>query len=81
MIILSNQQLYDAIEKTSAHLEEKNFETEAQKLRAALSISTLPGEILGQTRLVLQGIKAAPIPPDLVNEIDSEINYINSILK
>lgn len=81
MIILSNQQLYDAVRKTSALLEERNHKTEAKKLRAALAISSMPGEILGEIRLVLQSIKSGPRPPELDFEIDSKITYINSVLR
>ena len=81
MIILSNQQLYAAVRSTATLLEEKNLESEAKKLKAALSISTMPGEILGEIRLVLQDIKSRPRPPELDFEIDSEITYINSVLR
>jgi hypothetical protein len=81
MIILSNQQLYAAVRNTSVLLERKNLKVEAQKLKAALSISSMPGEILGEIRLILQSIKSGSLPPELDYEIDSEITYINSVLR
>jgi hypothetical protein len=81
MVILSNQQLYVAVRNTSALLEEKNFKAEALKLKTALSISSMTGEILGEVRLVLQNIRSEPLPPEFSFEINSEITYINSVLR
>jgi hypothetical protein len=47
MIILSNKQLYEAVKGTAAGLEELGMKDEADGLRSALSVSLLPGEILG----------------------------------
>lgn len=81
MNIENNQQLYEAIRKTSAGLEENNLNTEAKRLNEALTVSTLPGEILGEVGFVLEQIKSGLPPHEIYNEIDSEIAYINSVLK
>lgn len=81
MIITNNQKLYEAVRRTSVRLEENNLKEEAKRLSDALTISTSPGEILGEIRLVLEGIKSGLPPCEIYYEIDSEIVYINSVLK
>lgn len=80
MIILSNDQLYAAVRRMVVSLEECGMNGDADKLRAALSVSTLPGEILGEIRLVLQGIERGRLPKAADYEIASEITYITSVL-
>jgi hypothetical protein len=82
MIISTNQQLYAAVKSTSVSLENQNLKEEADELKEAMSISTLPGEILGEIRLVFRKIKRrAKLSAELNLEISNEINYIDSVLK
>jgi len=81
MIILSNKQLYDAVKETAVGLEELGMKGHADGLRAALSVSTLPGEILGEIRLALQRIELSGLPKNIEYEIVSEKTYIDSVLR
>jgi hypothetical protein len=81
MIILSNKELYDAVRTTISKLEAVGMQAAAKKLQDALSISSMPGEILGETRLALQKIENEPVSEDISYEISSEITYINSVLR
>ena len=80
MIVLSNKQLYEAVKGTAAGLEELGMKDEADGLRSALSVNSLPGEILGEIRLALQGIELRGLPENMGHEIVSEITYIESVL-
>jgi hypothetical protein len=80
MIILSNKQLYEAVKGTVAGLQELGMKDEADGVRSALSVSSLPGEILGEIRLALQGIELSGLPENMEHEIVSEITYIDSVL-
>ncbi len=82
MKITNNQELYAAVRNTCEMLEQKQMNVEAAELKDALRISTLPGEILGEVRLVLEKIKQkGAIAIEILHEINNEINYINSVLK
>jgi hypothetical protein len=81
VIILSNKELYDAVRATISKLEVVGMKAAAKELQDALSISSMPGEILGETRLVLQKIENEPVSEDISYEISSEITYINSVLR
>jgi|tagenome__1003787_1003787.scaffolds.fasta_scaffold17368431_1 hypothetical protein len=80
MMILSNNQLYDAVKETADGLEGLGMKDQADELRAALSISSLPGEILGEIRLALQRIDLRVLPKVTEYQIVSEKNYIDSVL-
>ena len=80
MPITSNGQLYQAVTETAANLAERGMGKDADKLRNALSISTVPGEVLGAIRFTLQQIERDRLPKELQQEIVSEIAYLNSTL-
>jgi hypothetical protein len=80
MRITSNGQLYEAVSKTAADLTERGMKDDADKLHTALSISTVPGEILGAIRFALQRIDRDGLPQEHREEIVSEIAYLDSIL-
>jgi hypothetical protein len=81
MIISSNKELYDAVRTTISKLEAVGMKAAAKELQDALSISSMPGEILGETRFVLQKIENELVSKDISYEISSEITYINSVLR
>jgi head-tail adaptor len=82
MTITSNQELYAAVRNTCGKLESERLSAEAVKLKDALKISSLPGEILGELRLVLTETKRTePISIELSRDINCEIDYINSVLR
>jgi hypothetical protein len=80
MIILSNKQLYAAVEETAVGLVELGMKDHADRLREALAASSLPGEILGEIRLALQRIELSGLPKKTEHEIVSEKTYIDSVL-
>ena len=82
MKISNNQQLYAAVRSTSVRLMGENRPEEEGSLKAALSISSSAGEVLGEIRFILKSIKEdLKLSPDLNKEISREIDYINSVLK
>ena len=58
-MILSNGELYILVGELSRALRDAGEEQMASNLDDALSISTLPGEILGETRAQLMRLRAA----------------------
>ena len=81
MAILSNNDLYGAVRDTISRFDSFGMQAAANELRAALSISSTPGEILGEIRLVLYKVEQNQIPADIYYEISSEMAYINSVLR
>jgi hypothetical protein len=81
MIILNNNDLYNAVLSTISRLEALGMEAVAKELRAALSISSMPGEILGEIRAVLQRITNEKTAGEISYEIESEITYVDSVLR
>lgn len=81
MIILSNEQLYDSVNETAVVLEELGMKGHADGLRAALSVSSLPGEILGEIRPALRRIELRGLSKNIEYEIVSEKTYIDSVLR
>jgi hypothetical protein len=57
MPIKNNQELYATVRELAASLDELGAAQLASELRGALAISSMPGEILGETRLVLQRVR------------------------
>ena len=80
MIISGAKQLFEAVKQTAAGLEELGMKDDADRLRAALSISTLPGEILGEIRLALLRIDIKALPKKIEDEIARERSYIDEVL-
>ena len=80
-IILSNSELYEMVRNTITAVERAGMELEARRLEAAMRISSLPGEILGEIRLVLREVDVSRITRQQAYEVESEITYINSVLR
>ena len=80
MKIENNSEFYAAVKHTAARLEELDMESEGIKLRAALSISTMPGEVLGETREALRELDCTRLPAGVVADIFEEIRYVDSVL-
>ena len=60
-MISNNSELYDAVEKLSKALQNAGQQQWSQSLNDALSISSVPGEILGEIRLQLRNRKETEI--------------------
>jgi len=80
MTILSNKDLYEMVRRTILALQNSGMEQEAARLENAMKISSMPGEILGEIRLVLERIDTSVLAEQITFEIGSEIAYINSVL-
>lgn len=80
MIITSNSELYAKVRETISSLRDAGLEVEARDLQAAMGISSLPGEILGELRFVLRKIDRSRLEKREMYDIDSEITYIDSVL-
>ena len=82
MQISNNEQLYSTVRAIITALHAHGDARAASDLRDALTLSTLPGEILGETRLALRAIRAndATLPEALRRDIHTAIAYIESVL-
>lgn len=67
----------------AAALDDAGALDHACELRGALAISTLPGEILGEIRIVLRQIAKAEfeIEPDFRRMLREAIDYIDQVLR
>ena len=81
-MINNNRDLYDIIRRVRDSLREAGEEEWSSALDDALSVSSVPGEILGETRLQLQRLRAAQVANQLgLNGlIDEALAYLNQIL-
>jgi glycogen debranching enzyme len=82
MAIAGNQDLYVAVRETVAALRDARESELASELLNALAISTMPGEILGEIRLVLQRVRAHPVYKslDVRRRVDDGIDYVDRVL-
>jgi len=78
MPINNNQELYATVREVAASLDEVGATQLSSELRGALAISSMPGEILGETRLVLQRVRdhAAYRRLDIRRRVDEGIEYV-----
>lgn len=81
-MITNNAELYSAVKALSTTLHDAGYEQWSADLTDALAISTLPGEILGETRLQLQKLKLSKLPKVLgiKGQVDEALSYLNKIL-
>ena len=81
-MIHSNQDLYRIVEKLARRLEETGEIGEAGALRDAMSISSVPGEVLEEVRAALQRIRrTTPYgSPDVRADVEDAIRYVTAVL-
>jgi len=81
-MISSNSELYDAVEKLGKALENARQQQWSESLNDALSISSVPGEILGEIRLQLRNLKETEIPDrlGLTPQLSEALGYLEKIL-
>lgn len=81
-MISNNNELYDTIQSLVGRLTAAGEEKWSSALSDALSISTVPGEVLGETRLQLQRLRASSVATQLrlEQQVDEGIRYLNDIL-
>lgn len=80
MPIDSNIDLFRMLELTVADLKQIGLSAEANDLKSAIHVSSLPGEIFGEVRIALRKIAKSKLPADIKNNINNEISYINTAL-
>ncbi len=79
-MIQSNQDLYQEINKIINSLEELGKYSFAKELRDAFTVSTIPSEVFGETRIVLIKLEHAELPATLREDIKNVLFYLNKIL-
>ena len=81
-MISNNSDLYTTIEALIHQLNAAGEQDWSSVLNDALSISTVPGEILGETRLQLRQLQETPIPSRLGGDwrVDEKLAYLDQIL-
>ena len=81
-MIQSNKELYEKINKIIKELNFSNNKIFANKISNAMSISTIPSEILGESRLSLSELSKTDIPGkiNIKNEVEESLAYLNKIL-
>lgn len=82
IMILDNTDLYAKIQALSNELREAGEARWSSELNDALVISSVPGEILGETRLRLQKLRACQIPSvlGLKWRVEEALSYLDGIL-
>jgi len=80
--IRNNADLWASIDGLMAVLSAAGEPRFAAALGRALGISSLPGEILGETRLELRRVRSSPLYSrlDVRARVDEALRYIDSIL-
>ena len=81
-MISNNSELYDAVEKLGKALQNAGQQQWSQSLNDALSISSVPGEILGEIRLQLRNLKETEISDHLglTPQLSEALGYLEQIL-
>lgn len=76
-------ELYKEMNKIIGILKSSGNAGFSEKLSDALSISTIPSEVLGESRLALIELSKTDLPEKLniKNEVDESLKYLNDILR
>lgn len=81
-MITTNQELYGVVREIIEALKNAGEAELASDLHGALAISSLPGEVLGETRFQLERVKRSKVADrvDLRRAVDEAIRYVSSAL-
>jgi len=81
-MIQSNEDLYQHLNNLIKILKDNNESACAEQLEGALNLSTVPSEVLGETRVVLQKLLVVKFAKrsDMKSKILEILNYLNTIL-
>lgn len=81
-MIQSNTELYNGVDELISSLSEAHEKSLAKALEDALSISSVAGEILGETRVQLRKVRDSSIyqRQDIRLMVEDSISYIDSLL-
>lgn len=82
MTITNNNALYSSVRELCRILEELDASDLASDLRGALSVSSLPGEVLGEIGLSLKRVRdhEAYTRLDIRRRVNEGIAYVNKAL-
>lgn len=78
MTVRSNQELFALVRELAGTIDNLGGPDTAKPLREALSISTLPGEVIGEVRIPLRHLRSLGVcqRQDVLHRIDQAIAYI-----
>ena len=81
-MISSNTELYVAVERLSRALQDAGQQQWGESLNGAMSISSVPGEVLGEIRLQLRNLRETQIPDrlGLTPQLSEALAYLERIL-
>ena len=82
-LISNNEELFGVISALIDTLKHDGNPAKAEALQDALTISTVPGEVLGEIRLQLQNLKGAGAGLDAESRpsVDDALAYLNRVLR
>jgi hypothetical protein len=82
MPISNNHELYEVVREAVEVLRDAGASELASDLQLALTISSMPGEILGEIRLVLRRIRSHPSYEriDVRRRVDDGMQYLDRAL-
>jgi hypothetical protein len=80
--IADNRALFDLVAEVAESLEAGGVSASATELRHAVSISTVPTEVLGEVRIVLRRLHEHPEALEATGapELGSALGYLDRIL-
>ena len=81
-MISGNHELYRTVERICQSLDESGERQVAGSLRDAMSISSIPGEVLEEIGAALNDVRRtrAYESPDMRTDVEDAINYIDRVL-
>lgn len=81
-MISSNTELYVAVERLSRALQDAGQQQWGESLNGAMSIGSVPGEVLGEIRLQLRNLRETQIPDrlGLTPQLSEALAYLERIL-
>ena len=80
MAIHSNVELFSAVNEIIAAFSSAGDGASAQRLRETLSISTVPGEILGELRATLRDLAQSDVVPGVRARMGDATMYLDRVL-
>jgi hypothetical protein len=81
--VSNNDDLYEVVRELAAAFERAGRNAIAKELRDALSISTVPGEVLGEIRNRLDDLRSAGVALTAVElaRVDDALAYLTQVLQ
>jgi hypothetical protein len=81
-VVLNNTDLYATVKALSDELRKAGEEQWSSALNDAMSISSVPGEVLGETRLQLQRLQTSQVPglQALKWQVAEALSYLDKVL-